>query len=262
MGSVRYKGHTWFSFINLTHSWSIWWNRSHGSIIHQPTNGCFMYLSVNGESNNDDSNDAGLTLKIAIMVIFFLRWSSINCEAIGSLSIELLNSNTKSFILKAVSVEISNKWRVFQMEVQDSKTCEFCLKNILTTDNETNKTFLLGGDFNINLLHFSHNKKAQDFVNLLFWFSIVSTTNKPTRVNIDFITAIGHIITNSILDCDFKIGKSGKWTDLAHSIKICKMSKKILYFYHEKEILAHFIKNSNFFIFSQKRNSCPLYEKI
>lgn len=41
-----------------------------------------------------------------------------------------------------------------------------------------------------------------------------------------------------------------------------EMSKKILYFYHEKEILAHFIKNSNFFIFSQKRNSCPLYEKI
>lgn len=32
-----------------------------------------MYLSVNGEGNNDDSNDARSTLKIAIMVIFFLR---------------------------------------------------------------------------------------------------------------------------------------------------------------------------------------------
>ena len=73
MGSFRCKGHTWFSLINLTHSWSIWGNRSHGSIIHQPTSGCFMYLSVNGEGNNDDSNDARSTLKIAIMVIFFLR---------------------------------------------------------------------------------------------------------------------------------------------------------------------------------------------
>lgn len=32
-----------------------------------------MYLSVNGEGNNDDSNDARSTLKIAIMVIFFLK---------------------------------------------------------------------------------------------------------------------------------------------------------------------------------------------
>lgn len=127
----------------------------------------------------------------------------------------------------------------------------------------------------MNLLHFSHNKKAQGFVNLLFWFSIISTTNKPTRVNIDFITAIGHIITNSILDCDFKIGKSGKWTDLAHSIKIFKQfllltrkqkclknfyifsmkkeimahfTKKLIVLYSpKKEILAHFMKKSNLF---------------
>ena len=128
----------------------------------------------------------------------------------------------------------------------------------------------------MNLLHFSHNKKAQGFVNLLFWFSIISTTNKPTRVNIDFITAIGHIITNSILDCNFKIEKSGNWTDLAHSIKIFKqfllltrkqkyiflswkrnsdpLYKKIWFFLYspKKEILAHFMKKSKFFYILSK----------
>ena len=109
-----------------------------------------------------------------------------------------------------------------------------------------------GGDFNMNLLHFSHNKKAQGFVNLLFWFSIISTTNKPTRVSIDFITAIGHIITNSILDCDFKIGKSGKWTDLAHSIKIFK---QFLLLTRKQKCLK------KYYIFTMKKKLWPTLQK-
>ena len=36
---------------------------------------------------------------------------------------------------------------------------------------------ILAGDFNINVLEFEQNKKVQNFVNLMFQFSLVSTIN-------------------------------------------------------------------------------------
>ena len=123
MGSVRCKGHTWFSLINLTHSWSIWGNRSHGSIIHQPTSGCFMYLSVNGEGNNDDSNDARSTLKIAIMVIFFLKgllfYKQKDDLVLIVKRLNLFLSNCSTVTLK-VSSWRQFKWR-FQINKESSK---------------------------------------------------------------------------------------------------------------------------------------------
>lgn len=123
MGSVRCKGHTWFSLINLTHSWSIWGNRFHGSIIHQPTSGCFMYLSVNGEGNNDDSNDARSTLKIAIMVIFFLKgllfYKQKDDLVLIVKRLNLFLSNCSTVTLK-VSSWRQFKWR-FQINKESSK---------------------------------------------------------------------------------------------------------------------------------------------
>ena len=123
MGSVRCKGHTWFSLINLTHSWSIWGNRFHGSIIHQPTSGCFIYLSVNGEGNNDDSNDARSTLKIAIMVIFFLRdllfYKQKDDLVLIVKRLNLFLSNCSTVTLK-VSSWRQFKWR-FQINKESSK---------------------------------------------------------------------------------------------------------------------------------------------
>ena len=123
MGSVRCKGHTWFSLINLTHSWSIWGNRFHGSIIHQPTSGCFIYLSVNGEGNNDDSNDARSTLKIAIMVIFFLKgllfYKQKDDLVLIVKRLNLFLSNCSTVTLK-VSSWRQFKWR-FQINKESSK---------------------------------------------------------------------------------------------------------------------------------------------
>ena len=61
----------------------------------------------------------------------------------------------------------------------------------------------MAGDFNINLLHFEQNKKVQNFINLMFQFGLVPTTNKP-KVTKDTISAIDHIITNSIINNEFK----------------------------------------------------------
>ena len=66
------------------------------------------------------------------------------------------------------------------------------------------KLFFLAGDFNINLLDFETNKKVQSFVNLMFEFSMIPTINKPTRVTKHTATAIDNIITNCIINSNFK----------------------------------------------------------
>ena len=77
-------------------------------------------------------------------------------------------------------------------------------KKILSDSTTVNKTFFLAGDVNINLLDFQTNKKVQSFVNLMFGFSMIPTINKPTRVTKHTATAIDNIITNCIINSDFK----------------------------------------------------------
>ena len=40
---------------------------------------------------------------------------------------------------------------------------------------------ILVGDFDINVPEFDQNKKVQNFVKLMFQFSLVPTINQPTR---------------------------------------------------------------------------------
>ena len=47
-------------------------------------------------------------------------------------------------------------------------------------------------------------KKIQNFVNLLFEFGTILTTNRPTRVCRSSATAIDHVITNCVLNSEFK----------------------------------------------------------
>ena len=67
-----------------------------------------------------------------------------------------------------------------------------------------NKSMILAGDFNINMLDFVQNKKVQNFVNLMFQFGLVPTINKPTRVTHKTISVIDHINKNSIYNNAFK----------------------------------------------------------
>ena len=62
----------------------------------------------------------------------------------------------------------------------------------------------MAGDFQINLLYFEQNKKVQNFINLMFQSGLVSTTNKLTRITKDTISAIDQIITNSIINSEFR----------------------------------------------------------
>ena len=67
-----------------------------------------------------------------------------------------------------------------------------------------NKHTVLAGHFNV--LNFENNKKVENVINLMFRYGMIPTINKPTRVTANMATAIDHIITNVIIDTDFKTG--------------------------------------------------------
>ena len=118
----------------------------------------------------------------------------INCEAIESLSIEIRNNDGKNIIFNIV----------YRPPDGDLEVCENYFQSILSHNSIRNKNVILAGDFNINVLDFEQNKKVQNFVNLMFQFGLVPTINKPTRVTNKTISAIDHIVTNSIYNNDFK----------------------------------------------------------
>ena len=117
---------------------------------------------------------------------------SINYEDIESLSIEILNSQTRNTVFN----------HVYKPSDGNLHVCKTFFKKILSESAAVSKTFFLAGDFNINLLNFETNKKIQSSVNLMLESSMIPTINKPTSVTKH--TATDNIITNYFLTSDFK----------------------------------------------------------
>ena len=179
---------TKFSIICLTETWA------NDSDINQ--NSLFQlegYISVHQIRKR--RKGGGIVIFIGDSLLYKLRSDlTINCEDIESLSIEILNSQTRNIIFNVI----------YRPPNGDLNVCETFFKKILSDSSAVNKTFFLAGDFNINLLDFETNKKVQSFVNLMFEFSMIPTINKPTRVTKHTATAIDNIITNCIINSDFK----------------------------------------------------------
>ena len=66
---------------------------------------------------------------------------------------------------------------VYRLPDGDLEVCENYFQSILGNNSIRTKSVILAGDFNINVLEFEQNKKVQNFVNLMFQFSLVSTIN-------------------------------------------------------------------------------------
>ena len=113
-----------------------------------------------------------------------------------SFSIEILNKKCKNIILNTI----------YRPPNGDIETCENYFKNLFAKNDTVNKHIVLAGDFNLNVLDFENNKKVENFINLMFRYGMIPTINKPTRVTANTATAIDHIITNVIIDTDFKTG--------------------------------------------------------
>ena len=88
----------------------------------------------------------------------------------------------------------------------DHKELENYLKNSLSKLEISHKGVILDGDFNITLLDFDANKKAQNFVNLMFRFGMIPAINKTMGITRLIFSAIDHIITYSIMHTGFKSG--------------------------------------------------------
>ena len=75
----------------------------------------------------------------------------INCEAIESLSIEIRNNDGKNIIFNIV----------YRPPDGDLEVCENYFQSILSHNSIRNKSVILAGDFNINVLDFEQNNKSK-----------------------------------------------------------------------------------------------------
>ena len=121
---------------------------------------------------------------------------AVNSSAIECLCVEVFNKNSKIIVLNLA----------YRPPNGDPNEIENHFKNILSKREITNKELVLVGDFNINVLDFNESKMVQNFVNLMFRHGLIPTINKPTRVTRNTATAIDHIITNSVINAEFKTG--------------------------------------------------------
>ena len=163
---------------------------------------CFNPFLAN-DSLNDSNQNPGVN--------FYNNISSLDSNYLSSSEIDenFNNFSTESFSVPHLNIRSRNKLfeafpDFYRPPIGDLNVCETFFKKILSDSSTVNKTFFLAGDFNINFLDFETNKKVQSFVNLMFEFSMIPTINKPTRVTKHTATAIDNIITNCIINSDFK----------------------------------------------------------
>ena len=121
---------------------------------------------------------------------------AVNSSTIQCLCVAVSSKNSKSIILNLTYRPLNG----------DPNEPENHFKNILSKREITNKELVLVGGFNVNVLDFHESKMVQSFVNLTFRHGLIPSVNKPTRVTRNPASAIDHIITNSVINAEFKTG--------------------------------------------------------
>ena len=82
---------------------------------------------------------------------------------------------------------------------------------------------------------------VQSFVNFMFQNDLIPTVNKPTRVTRNTATAIDHVITNSVINAEFKKGIIK--TDISDHFPIFFIFKCVVYTIEARE---EFIYKQNY----------------
>ena len=76
---------------------------------------------------------------------------------------------------------------------------DFC-ENLLSANDKATKNIIFTDDLNINVLDYESNKKVQNFLSSMLQYNIIPAINKTTRVTKNTVTAIDHIITNTVIN--------------------------------------------------------------
>ena len=86
-----------------------------------------------------------------------------------------------------------------QASRQCFKAFNFILKDVYSNSFKSNKRFYPTNDFNLNIFDSDKNEKVTKYLNLIFEYNLVPIINKPIQVTKNTVTAMDHIITNSLL---------------------------------------------------------------
>ena len=81
---------------------------------------------------------------------------------------------------------------------QDINKFNTFIESILTKATKNQKIIYLMGDFNINLLNEDFHAPTNDFLNVLYSYSLYPSITKPTRITSKSSTLIDNIFTNSM----------------------------------------------------------------
>ena len=130
------------------------------------------------------------------------------------------------------------------------------MKSILCKNDATKKEVILIGDFNINLLDFDKNKRAQS-VNLMFRLGMIPTINKPTRVIRHTTTAVDHVFTNTVMD-NIEIKTSIVKTSISDHFLIISGTKSKVTLKLQSNTFLHVIIQTSQSIILRKVTQCRL----
>ena len=172
-----------FKVICLTETWC----------TDDPRNGTLFnlenYTSVNQVRKH--GRGGGICVFIHNSLTFKLRSDlGTNSDDIESLVIEIVNKNSKNFVINAQ----------YRKPAGDFKQYKTYLDNFFNKMKNPDKAIYVVGDINLNLIDYETNIKVINYLNLLFQKNFIPVINKPTRVSRNNATIIDHINTNHFLN--------------------------------------------------------------
>ena len=180
LSNINYE----FSMISLTETWC-----SDDAFYNNTEYDLPGYYSIHQERKY--KRGGGICVFIKNNFIFKQRKDlSISDEDNETLSVEIVNKNTKNIIVNTCYRPPNSKIRSLKSHVT----------NIFNQLHKQNKKMFFVGDFNINSLDYSTNTKVKNFIDLMFSKGMLSVINKPTRVSKGSATCIDHIYTNSFVN--------------------------------------------------------------
>ena len=144
----------------------------------------------NIEHTPTESKAGGCLLYISDKILYKLRNDlNVYCpKQLESVFIELLLSNKPSQIIGTIYKHPSMDVSTFTNDH---------LKNMLNAIHYGNKSTLLTGDFNVNLINYDKKRGTYNFLELLFNHNFTPQITLPTRVNEKSATLIDNIFVNN-----------------------------------------------------------------
>ena len=179
-----------FSVISLTETWCL--DDPRNETLFNLKNYTSLYQARDGDRNG------GGTCFFIHNSLTFNKMSDlcVNNNDIESLTIEIVNENSKNIIVNVT----------YRQPAGDIKVFEDSFKKILSPKKHTNKPIYITGDLNLNLLDYKTNVKVKSYLNLIFAHNFIPLINKPTRISKNNATIIDHILTNTFINENYSSG--------------------------------------------------------